>query len=365
MRSQEINNIKLKYPDEIGFAFNACLMVAEGADVSKMSVKMSSFERVEIVSLDAFKGVCYADVREYVQSFFDTLTFGNVGYEKESKTDLGKVIRFDVNVYSANSVEAFSFEVFYVWGALKVGGQERYNGFKTLTWFKGYPFTFGIYTAGGGSLLFGRDGVAERFINIPEQGIWNVPMKDVGKAKNYYLISDYDGTFEEVTTFDATFDMTFRYVGRGKSEKKIKINIVDSCDDGYYLRWIDRHGFYCYYLFKGGDEQIKVASEIFTRNNLLSHDNIYGYIGNAGRLQQMNREDVKPLCASLVDSDTWDMLADLATSPCVDLYMGRNEDGKPKWMSVNVIPGTYTKSKAVLQDFICSIQMPEVNIQKL
>ena len=34
-------------------------------------------------------------------------------------------------------------------------------------------------------------------------------------------------------------------------------------------------------------------------------------------------------------------------------------------MPVTIVSGSYTKAKAVLQDFICSIMMPDVTIQKL
>ena len=65
------------------------------------------------------------------------------------------------------------------------------------------------------------------------------------------------GTFTAVT-FDRSFDLTFQYRFDGTQTKKLRINIVDACvDGGVYLRWINRHGFYCYYLFRKGEEQIK------------------------------------------------------------------------------------------------------------
>ena len=79
----------------------------------------------------------------------------------------------------------------------------------------------------------------------------------------------------------------------------------------------------------------------------------------------MSREDTIPVCAPLVDSETFDMLFDVATSPCVDLFAGYDEEGTPKWISVTVQDGTYKKSTQVLQDFVCHIVMPDVSIQKL
>ena len=90
----------------------------------------------------------------------------------------------------------------------------------------------------------------------------------------------------------------------------------------------------------------------------------YGYESGAGRMQSLKREDSLPICAPLVDSETWDMLFDVTTSPIVDMFAGY-EGGVPKWVSVNVVAASYTKGGAPLQDFICAIALPEVEIQKL
>ena len=367
MRQEMKNGVTLAYPDEIGFAFNPCLLIASGDKIAKMSIAVSTDEKKETVWLDAMAGRCYADVREYVQSFFDEMAFGVVDYEREKKTELGKRVSFAVAVTKEDegkTLVSFSFDVFYIWGAMKVGGQEIYNRFRTLTWFRGFPFTVGMYAAGSGSVMFIKDGVADRLVNISEQGVWNIPMKNTDDARRHYMLTDSTGAFGEVV-FDDTFDMTFRYSSVSTNTEKIRINVVDDYDEGYYLRWIDRHGFYCYYLFKAGDEARKVKQEgLFVRNNLIAYDMSYGYRGHTGRQQQMSREDTIPVCAPLVDSETWDMLFDIATSPCVDLFAGY-KDGMVKWLPVTVAAGSYTKTKAVLQDFVCNIVLPEVQVQKL
>ena len=363
MREQTKNGVTLRYQDEIGFAFNVCLIEANGVELSRIDVAMSTGEQRDYFSLYSFGGKCYCDVRDYVQAFFDTMGFGNVEYSRETKTDMSKDVSFEIVAVLNDGTEvSFTFNVFYIWGALKVGGQEVYNGFRTLTWFKGYPFTFGMYAAGGGSVLLSKDGVANRFVSLPEKGVWNVPMLPSDDGTGYYLISDSIGNVVEAT-FDTTFDITFK-AGAGRGEDRLRINVVDGCE-GLYLRWVNRHGFYCYYLFKVGDEQRKSISDgIVIRNNLLSFDSDYGYKGGAGRLQQMSREDVVSVCAPLVDGETWDMLFDITTSPIVDLFAGYKDD-KPMWVSVTIAAGNYTKSRADLQDFVCNVVMPEVDVQKL
>lgn len=367
MRLLSSDKATAKVPDEIGFAFNPCLIVVSGSGVLSMDVTMTDDDgTTQGMRMQAFNGELYADVREYVQGFFDSMTFGVVDYVNMQKTKQGKKISFALDVWVSEDEKAsFAFDVFYIWGALKIGGQEVYNGHKVLTWFRGFPFSFGLYCKGGGAILFSKDGRAERYINIPEQGVYSVPMLSSDDARSYYIINDCSGAFQEVT-FDKTFDMTFRYIGGGTHTEKIRIDIVDGDEEGYYLRWIDRHGFYCYYLFKKGDGSIKTASDsVFMRNNLQAYDMSYGYQGYTGRQQQMTREDTIPVCAPLVDSDTFDILLDIATSPCVDLFAGYDTGNQPRWIAVTINAGTYKKTKAVLQDFTTNIVMPEVSIQKL
>lgn len=367
MREFREEGYQLTYPDEIGFAFNPCLIIQSGSGkVTSLDITMSDGEKKQRVIMQSFMNEVYADVREYIQGFFDSLSFGNLEYTSIVKSQRGKMIMFSVLMQNdEDTMKTISFNVFYIWGALKIGGKETYNGHKVLTWFRGFPFSFGLFCKGGGSILFSKDGVADRYINVDEPGVYDVPMTDEDDAKMYYLIHDCSGAFQEVL-FDNTFDMTFRFLGGGTHTEKLRINIVDGDESGYYLRWIDRHGFYCYYLFKKGVESSKITRDsVFMRNNLLAYDMSYGYQGYTGRQQQMSREDTIPVCAPLVDSDTFDMLMDIATSPCVDLFAGYDADNRPQWIAVTINAGTYKKTKAVLQDFVTNIVMPEVQIQKL
>ena len=68
----------------------------------------------------------------------------------------------------------------------------------------------------------------------------------------------------------------------------------------------------------------------------------------------------------MVDSDTFDMLQDLASSPVVDMYLGgdwMNEEDQ--WTSVTIKAGSYTKSRACLQDFVCEMIINNINVQRL
>ena len=142
--------------------------------------------------------------------------------------------------------------------------------------------------------------------------------------------------------------------------------LVDDCTDGIYLRWVNRHGYYCYWLFKRGDAQLVVSNDgEFIRNNMQDYSYKNGYHGGSGRKQRKTEENTLPVCAPLVDSDTYDFLFQLALSPVVDMYAGKDCNGTDRWKAVNISVGTYSKTRAVLQDFVAEIILPETRVQSL
>src|SRR5574344_1358933 len=154
MRSTTTSAITLKYPDEVGFAFNPCIFIAEGSNIASMNIVMTDNDANSTnVTYDAFKGSCYADVREYLQALYDTKSFGDISYTTSTKSKVGKSMTFEVNIMLQDGTNVhFDVEVYLIWGALILGGKDVFSGFRTLTWFRGYPFTFGIFSTGG-SLL--------------------------------------------------------------------------------------------------------------------------------------------------------------------------------------------------------------------
>jgi len=364
------------YPDEVMFAFNPCIFTIEGnlkgATVIFYKVGGVMEELLAVPMHSGISGKVTMDVREYVQYLFERgytesneglNYFGDVDYENVQKSGLATRVSYSIAVEMADGTvrrSNFMFEGLAIWGALKIGGDEVFNAFRTVTWFRNYPFTFSIYAHGGGSILFCKDGVASRFVNINERGLWNVPLLSDDDVKGFYLIKDCTGAFVEMT-FDTTFDLTFRYSGGGVKTDKLRINVDDS-DTGIYLRWINRHGMYSYWLFKKGTESHRTSMGEYMLNNLKSYDMKYGYQGAYGKRQRVERSQSVAVCAPLVDSDTWDLLMDVASSPMVDMFMGY-EDGEPRWMSVSVNGGTIEKTGEVLQDFEIEINLPDVAVQ--
>lgn len=360
----------LSYPDAVCMVFNPCVISTSGQYVSKMGVYIENRDtelgnsKHQSITVEAFNGVCHADIREFLQSFFKTETFGDVNYREVTRTGLGLNVSVNVTLYhNDGSTVLFNFTLFCIWGCTKTGGQERYNSYRDVYWFRGYPFTLGVFADSSGTVLLEDERKTSKVIPITGQGVWNIPLTEANTAKRHYNVKELSGGLSP-STFDNTFDVTFRY-HKATSTDRLKIHVVDCNMSGMYLRWIDRQGFYCYYLFKKGEEQVKVSSEdMFYRHDIESY-NLAEHRGLYGRNIIGRREEIVSVCAPLVNSGTFDMLLDLKGSPCVDLFIGYDEEGKDRWLPIGVVQGNHTKSGAVLQDFVVQIAMPEVAIQRL
>lgn len=362
MRQTTINGITIKYADAVGFAFLPCIIRASGSGVASIETTISRETKAHTYSVEAFADSCIMDYREYVQALFDGISFGNLDYSREiQKSNLGANFNITVKVKNSDgsNIAIFSYTTFYVWGAMRAG--ETWNGRKKLTWFTHFPFSFGIYMIEADDLLVYADGrITSKLIELAGQGIYEITSKVLKAGAKYYSIKDYGGKIQQAT-FDTTFDFTF-YLKTSSMYTELASIKADNTEKGIYLRWVDRHGFYRYWLFTQGDESRAISSDTsFLRNNLGEYDDtIFGYLGANGRRQGYGREDTIPLCAPLVDSETFDFLQDLTSSPVVDMYLGSN-----KWQSVTIKAGTYTKTTAELQDFVCNLVINNTQIQQL
>jgi hypothetical protein len=74
---------------------------------------------------------------------------------------------------------------------------------------------------------------------------------------------------------------------------------------------------------------------------------------------------VLPLAATLVDETLYDYLFDVASSPVVDMYLGKDENDVEQWMGVQVQAGTFARTDQPLQDFVINLVLPTYNVQRL
>ena len=176
-----------------------------------------------------------------------------------------------------------------------------------------------MYTAGNANVTVTADSISLPAITLSERKVYNITLN--GIDANNEVVLKLPGTSVGANVFDNTFDFTFHALTNMAVNVRL---LVDECTDGIYLRWINRHGFYCYWLFKRGDEGKQIANDgEFIRNNMQDYNYVNGYHGGSGRKQRKTEENTLLVCAPLVDSETFDFLFQLALSPIVDMYADR------------------------------------------
>jgi hypothetical protein len=359
------NGVTFGYPDDPCFVFNVCPIRVSGT-VDKLAITMDDGVNSYSVEYDT-PGGGTVDISEYLQGLFDGLAMGDdIDYTQQTAlSEMGKPIDISLSAsYEGTEVATADISLFCIWGGLKAG--EQFNQLRTVTWFKNFPFTIGYYAAAAQNIAAGPNSSPSQLTSLAGQGLYNILIDDAmgGQYITYY---DVIGTLAQ-TSFEDIFDLTFYYTLDGTQAEKVRIRLVDeTVNEGIYLRWIDRHGMWNYWLFKQGDPTRNAKSDgTFNRNNLDKWEEIYHWQGSAGRRQNLTRNDVQPVCAPLVDQSTFDMLQDVTTSPCVDMYLGKDNDDTPRWTAVTIEAGGYTKDvDKPLQDFVMNIVLPEIPIQQL
>src|SRR5574344_17640 len=121
MRIQTNSNITLKYPDEIGFVFNPYIFIAEGTDITCMMITITSAAgKGASANFYSMNGKCYGDLREYIQSLYDTSKFRDVSYTTNTLSNIGSVMTIEVNVFKSDATSVhFDVDSYCIWGALK------------------------------------------------------------------------------------------------------------------------------------------------------------------------------------------------------------------------------------------------------
>ena len=328
MRSEEVNGVVIQYPDAVSFCFNTMPVLVKGYGGTYINVAITNNNTLKTVTekRNLFGGDCFFDLSYYVRSLFLTDTIGDT-----SGNDAMTMVEYSVSVMLFNGATqegSLIFDTHVVWGSLGMG--EVFDKYSRLKYYRNLPFTFSVY----------------------------YPYENAARMEVYA-----DGT--KVLDFNSSRGIKnfnpsqFGYPDKVefKTEDKTITYIADDCTDGVYLRWLDRQGFIRYWLFKRGASSYEVKDALDVRRSDMQ--------GHTERRISKAENAMFKACAPLVDGDTFDMLRELATSPLVDMYIGKDEDDVPQWLAVNVKSDTIEKTRETLQDFEITILLPETRLQSI
>lgn len=336
MRKSTFIGGEVVYPSEMAFAFNRNLIVVSGINgVMRFTVTdgTKSYDDVR----EPYDGLVRMDISKYLQMFFD-------------REELAQKANREVDVTIRSGSEAFHFSMLVIWGVVNVG--ERFNTDLTLRWFKNLPFELDLFVPGNIESLFGRYDREPYEKMDHTAGIMRVsPIELFPDAEDKAVITETFG--ERTSTFDDSFDYTFF-----NYDNYIRTTlIVDDTTCGTYLRWLDRHGFIRYYLFKDGDESYKHANYGDGYDTDFNDGEYHHYDVKRPRGKTMQR--TRKLCAPLSEAYERNTILSLLSSPLVWWYV----DGI--WCPVNIVTGTHTLTGENLQDFEIQLEYPETVSQLL
>ena len=334
-------DIRISYPD-LGFAFNPIRLFVENYPPGERLILTVGNIVIEREVYSNTSGMSF-DLSAITKSLFDRHEFHKV---KEYDTTLFKTLFFELENANENVIHSGSIPV--IWGALQIG--EIFTQNKTLIWFKDFPFTLPLFIEEEILLQASSDGGTYQDVDLFEKGKYNINLSYLN-AKNKIQFRIVKEDYYKI--FDYTFDYTF---GPQKvllpQDLGITVNIVDCPNDGVYLRWINKYGEYNYYLFQSSIENTTV------HKSDIAFDGVYystfltnNYHHGTGQSIGNDSEESIKLFASLVDSNTFNMLIGLVESPVVDMFLGYSDNGSQNWISITVADGTFAKSTDSLQDF--------------
>lgn len=346
MRTETFNGGTISYPDEIAFAFNPFVIELVNTKKGDVTIDVTdlSNDRMYSDKRPYYGDKFSVDLSKYIQLLFDRPEYGSVG-ERLVNTSINVLV--DVKEDST----IYTFNVVCVWGYIEVG--ETFNGSRKVRWFKNFPQTLSLFVPVGTELQYRYN-----------QGGYQKYEGEEVNAINHILIGlsfptgTESGAFKVVggdvsSVWDYTFDHSFSK----RSAYETIINIkADDCQEGVFLRWVDRFGFYQYWLFKPSEYTYdgKSDGEKIISNELL---NIRHY--EFGRYQGRENERTIRMGASMLDKEEAEMVVGIIQSPLVSMWSNK------AWIPVNVSDGSSKLTSEHLQDVEITVELPELKTQRL
>lgn len=327
---------------ELAFAFNP-VIIEITATTPAVTIQANGINLQRKVR----NGKATFDLQAIARTMFDTSQFGTI---HQTDNNLIKTIQ----ITSGNETKNIPL----IWGALQIG--ETYTQTKTLTYFKHLPFTLPLYLAAAKTVRRRYDKTQyTNHINL-QPGKYNLPVgNDINPQDK--VVFRIDSGDEGV--FDYTFDHTFRKISKNTIIITLQVN---QSTDGIYLRWINKYGEYNYYLFNPGITAGEIKNTtIDIAEYITTIQYTQGYHPGTAHPQAKQAQQTIKLSAPLIDKDTRTFLQTLPESPVVHLFNGYTDDNTALWTGVNIAPQTTAYDSTPLQDFECTLILPETFTQTL
>lgn len=325
MRTLNVDGKTITYPEKLVFAYNPNPIVITGSEQETFSIigtgKTYSDTRA------AYNGKISIDVSRYFQMFVDKDT-----------------LSADVTVEVAGQTLDFTI----LWGAINIG--EKFNASRKLIWYRNLPFTVSMYIPEGGEVSKRYEDTEYVSTSIPT-GVQEINPYTLFRNDKKAYIRMLGGAM--IGVFEYTFDYTFLQIDDNSFIIELEPN---NCTEGVYLRWIDRHGFIQYRLFKKGE----MSDKSNTEGEELETD----YTDEMPRYgvkvyQGKSIERSVKLGAPNVSNEEYERLKMLDSAAWVELYVNG------KWVPVRIKTATVKTDGTHQPDYECEMILPDIISQSL
>lgn len=361
----------MKYPNAVHFAFVPAIVEFSQvtANIAGIRLELTAGEAGAVYRDERSVGPdrsCVFDIRRALQMLFANTRHSETTYDQDFvDSPLYKTMSVAVYAVSENNEASYSqtVRITAIWGSVSVG--ESSGGAMRRRWFVNYPFTLDVFARKGTSFDVAADGKQPGIMFYNQH-------EDYDGATPYhrYLMNPAKILAPERIEREVHIAVPHSLVLRN-DEERVGLTAytlaIDRSAAGVYLRWIDRQGRYCYYLFREQETTAAASVEEKWVHHEMTIPTAYQNGVNIGvqERRQIACKWTRLLGARLVDQETFDFLLTLAQSVVVDEFDGYDQAGGPLWHRVNVVAASHTKTTKHLQDFSLSIEEPAAEIQTL
>lgn len=257
-----------------------------------------------------------------------------------------------------------------IWGALTIQGQYGRNGgylldgaspthLRKVTWFKHFPTLVSLFRdIKKDDLTVYSDGRRIDILVAPQQ---QEPPYECTEYMGIFDINptDYAPRAERCVSFVVEVPLD----GEKKAHYEVALYASEE-RDGIFLRWIDMFGYVQQYLFVEGKNTYKTS---VSKTAIPSEEIVNGvYYDSLVRPISISGERQIKCCAVNLQEHTHAYVQTITTATIVDMYLGKDPNGKEVWVPVIIEKGSFnTDPQKVLTDLEITITLPEEISQEL
>lgn len=304
-------------------------------------------------------GACVFDIARYAQMAFagKSLEYDLGEYDDKAQTaPTAQEVQLFVRMttMSGASEEAVNSVICVVNGRLAIG--QSSGGTRRRRWFINLPQSFDFLSTADTDIYLDSDDEVleisknETYNNYGQVYVNLSPSSDIPEPSRKAHLRAENAPLVQGSA-----------VGVGTIDYEL---IVDRCTSGVYLRWLDRLGQWCYYLFRVTAQTYNTSVVQEWHDGIVRDERVAEggvYLSSGQHHQQMSESETLSLGAKLVDAETFDYLLSLTSASLVDVMVNKERyldgaDEVAEWERVQVVGGSYARTAAPLQDFLVTIK---------